>query len=116
MNLTIHIERLVLDGLPLGAHQASLVRAAIEAELAKLFCEQSHFVTTRGSATLSRLESNAVHFTHNAEPSAIGEQIAQAIHSSISPRTSDRTTSDTHSLLSRTGPGSSKAHAFPSVG
>ena len=39
MNIELHIERLVLDGLPLGALDAVRVRAAVEAELSRLLTE-----------------------------------------------------------------------------
>lgn len=33
MIVNLHIDRLVLDGLPLGSHEGPLVQAAVEAEL-----------------------------------------------------------------------------------
>lgn len=39
MIVNLHIERLVLDGLPVGSHEGPLVRAAVEAELARLIGE-----------------------------------------------------------------------------
>ena len=39
MNIKLHIERLVLDGLPVTRSQGPLVQAAMEAELARLMAE-----------------------------------------------------------------------------
>ena len=36
MNIQLHIERLVLDGLPLTRREGALVQAAVETELARL--------------------------------------------------------------------------------
>jgi hypothetical protein len=33
--VNLHIERLVLDGLPVGRHEGPLIRAAVEAELTR---------------------------------------------------------------------------------
>lgn len=43
MTVNLHIDRLVLDGLPIGAQEGPLVQAAIEAELARLIV--AHGVT-----------------------------------------------------------------------
>jgi hypothetical protein len=37
--VNLHIDRLVLEGLPIGAHQGPLVQAAVEAELARLLAD-----------------------------------------------------------------------------
>ena len=36
MNINLHIERLILDGLPIEPRQRAQVQAAVEAELARL--------------------------------------------------------------------------------
>ena len=41
MKIHVHIERLILDGLPLGPSGGSRVQAAVEAELARLLTESS---------------------------------------------------------------------------
>ena len=40
MNLHVRIEHVVLEGLPLHAHDGDLVQAAIRTELQRLFTEQ----------------------------------------------------------------------------
>ena len=39
MNIHVHIERLVLDGLPVAPGRGDLVREAVEAELTRLLAE-----------------------------------------------------------------------------
>jgi hypothetical protein len=36
MNIQLHIERLVLEGLPMSQHQSALVHAAVKKELGRL--------------------------------------------------------------------------------
>lgn len=86
MKINLHIERLVLDGLPATGSQGALVRAAVESELARLFA----------GGNLNHLQSGAVPYaaaapiqlTQNFNPSRLGHQIAIAIHGSIRPRSS----------------------------
>jgi hypothetical protein len=40
MNLNLHIERLVLDGLSVANHEAALVQTAVEAELGRLLANE----------------------------------------------------------------------------
>jgi hypothetical protein len=40
MNVRLHIERLILEGLPLEAGQEPAIQAAVEAELGRLIAEQ----------------------------------------------------------------------------
>lgn len=81
-NVNLHIERLVLEGLPVGAHEGPLVQAAIEAELVRLFAD--------GALTRAGLQGGAVPLVR-AEPmvltegrgEALGTQIGQAIYGGI---------------------------------
>jgi hypothetical protein len=79
--VTLHIERLVLEGLPVGSHDGPLVQAAIEAELARLIGEGGGGLAKIGSAPLKKgLAIDAV----SSRPDTLGVQIAQSIYGSIS--------------------------------
>lgn len=81
-NVTLHIERLVIEGLPVGSHDGPLVQAAIEAELARLIGE--------GAFSDHRVRDTAIPFVRG-EPlalagsggTALGTQIGRAIHAEI---------------------------------
>jgi hypothetical protein len=84
MNLTVHIEQLILDGLPVTSHDASLVRAAVEAELTRLFAEQGIAPNWQRGTALPQLQGGSVHIPHDANPPAIGRKIAGAVLQSMS--------------------------------
>ncbi|HXQ70221.1 MAG TPA: hypothetical protein VN844_07020 [Pyrinomonadaceae bacterium] len=83
MKINLHIERLVLDGLPIARYQSSLVQAAVERELARLFAaEETHSRLSFTSGATPRLAGPTIHgLTDN--PIRTGEQIAQAVHGSF---------------------------------
>lgn len=83
MKINLHIERLVLDGLPIAHHQAPLVQAALEKELARLFAAEetrSRFSFTSGATP--RVAAPNINLLNN-NPVRAGEQIARAVHRSF---------------------------------
>jgi hypothetical protein len=80
--VNVHIDRLVLDGLPVGSHEGPLVGAAVEAELARLFTEgglANGFNCDR-AAPLVRTEAMARPATDGG---GLGVQIGQAVYEGI---------------------------------
>jgi hypothetical protein len=83
MNIRLHIERLVLDGLPVGAHDGHLVQAAVEAELSRLLAAGlAPDVFGQGFA-VPGVRSELVQLHNGATPQDIGTQVAQAVHGGI---------------------------------
>lgn len=80
--IRIEVERLVLDGLALDAAGAEALRAAVGAELARLFEQRDGAVGIGGEAT-ARLRAPAVQFAPDASPAAMGSQVAGAVYRSI---------------------------------
>lgn len=83
MKINLHIERLVLDGLPLDHHDAPLVQAAVETELTRLLVAeglQSRLNFSSG-ATPRVTAPNIQGLTGN--PVQAGEQIARAVHGGL---------------------------------
>ena len=81
MSVRIHIERLVLDGLPVGREQAGAVRAAVEAELSRLLGERG--LGGLGGGAVDRLSGGEVRLSEGAKAAEVGGQIARAVHGSI---------------------------------
>jgi hypothetical protein len=79
----LHIERLVLDGLPVSHHQGALVQAAIETELTRLLAEGNLGALPGGA--VPHLRAASIQLTHDSQPAHLGHQIAQAIHSGLKP-------------------------------
>ena len=83
MNIRIHIERLILDGLPITHSQGPLVQAAVEAELTRLFTENGLVESFRAGGAVPSMRADAIQLTSGSNPSQIGTQIAGAVYSGI---------------------------------
>lgn len=80
--IKVHIERLVLDGLPVTRAQGPLVQAAVEAELSRLLSEGGlgHELAAGGAVPAVRADSiNSA----GKSPAQIGRQIAKSVYGGI---------------------------------
>jgi len=84
MNINVHIERLVLDGLPVARHQAPLIQTAVEAELARLITAEglAPSLKSAGGATPT-VNAPGIQFTSDSSPAQIGQEIARAVYGGI---------------------------------
>jgi hypothetical protein len=82
MNINLHIERLVLEGLPTENRHSALVKAAIEAELTRLLTENGLSAGLQSGGVFPRLQANALQLGTEKTPQ-LGQQIAQSIYGSI---------------------------------
>jgi hypothetical protein len=83
MNLNIHIERLVLDGLPLERNQGPLVQAAVEAELSRLLSENGLAADLQAGVALPSVNASGIQVAPGNSPAQVGRQIAQSIYGGI---------------------------------
>jgi hypothetical protein len=83
VNINLHIERLVLDGLNIGPGQRALVKSAVEAELSRLLTERGLSPGLQGGGAIACLRANPVQISGNTNPSGLGEQIAGAVYGGI---------------------------------
>jgi hypothetical protein len=83
MNINLHIERLILDGLPLTHAQGALVQAAVEAELGRMLSERGLAAGLQAGGALPSLAADALHLNAGSTPAQIGQQIAQAVYGGI---------------------------------
>lgn len=79
MRIELHIERLVLDGLPLTRADGALVQAAVEAELARLLAEGGLGPGLLAGVALPSLRVDAVQLAAGSSPAQIGQQIGRAV-------------------------------------
>jgi hypothetical protein len=87
MNINLHIERLVLEGLPVESRHADAIREAIAAELMRLLGENGLSVGLQTGGVLPRLPAQAVQLEAVNSPPRLGEQIGRAVYGSIGPET-----------------------------
>jgi hypothetical protein len=81
MNITVHIERLILDGLPVNGNDGATIQAAVETELSRLLTEQGLPGMSAGNA--SNLSAGPIELASETKPAHLGHQIAQAIHAGL---------------------------------
>ncbi|HTZ40408.1 MAG TPA: hypothetical protein VMB77_09630 [Syntrophales bacterium] len=83
MNINLHIERLVLDGLNVGSGQGALVKAAVEVELSRLLTEGGLAPGLQSGTSLPNIRTNPIRISGDINPSALGERIAGAVYGGI---------------------------------
>jgi len=83
MNIELHIERLVLDGLELAPHQNSRLQAAIETELTRLLGEGGLSGQLAQGGAHPRVGANSIQPQRGQGPGQLGNQIAGAVYGSI---------------------------------
>lgn len=83
MNINLHIERLILDGLPLEARDGAAIRAAVEAELARLLTENADLSNRQTGYAIPRVRADAIQLAAQSSPAQIGQQIAGSIYGGI---------------------------------
>ncbi|MFL5801929.1 MAG: hypothetical protein ACJ8CR_09330 [Roseiflexaceae bacterium] len=81
-NIHVHIERLILDGLPIERSQGPHVQAAIEAELARLLTERGLAEQFHAGGALPSIRADAIQLA-GSEPQQLGSQIAQSVYGGI---------------------------------
>ena len=83
MNISLHIERLVLDGLDIGPGQGEQIKAAVETELSRLLETGGlHGILLQGTA-LANLKTAGMQVKNTHKPADIGKHIAQAVYRGI---------------------------------
>ncbi len=81
MELALHIEKLVLPDLPLGARR-NLVHA-LEQELLRLLRENGVPPELNEQAGMHTLEASQITIAKDAKPDVIGRELAQAIYTDL---------------------------------
>jgi hypothetical protein len=82
MRLRVRIDRLVLDGLPLGPGDGPRVQAALEAELGRRLSERDVPPRLLEAGALRSLDGGDIPRL-SAAPAEAGSQIARAVAASI---------------------------------
>lgn len=83
MNIKLHIDHLVLDGLPLDRAQGSVVKAAVEAELSRLIVERGISSELMAGGALPSISADAIQAAQGASPVNLGRQIARSVYGGI---------------------------------
>jgi hypothetical protein len=81
VKIHLHIERLVLDGLPIATSERPLFQAAMEAELTQLL--QNAALVKQLPTSTAFLRAPAIHAGKNTHPRMLGRAIAHAVNSGL---------------------------------
>lgn len=84
MKIELHIERLVLDGLPIEHSDRLLVMAAVERELAQLLTAGGLTGGLLTGGAMPRLSAGEIRLGAESTAAQVGQQIAQAVYRGIS--------------------------------
>ena len=84
MNINLHIERLVLDGLPLSQRDGPAVQAAVEAELTRLLTEGGLSPDLLSGGALASVKANSINVEKESSPASLGQQIAGSLGNALS--------------------------------
>jgi hypothetical protein len=83
MNINVHIERLVLDGLSLASGQSDSVQTAVETQLTRLLSDKGFACSS--AYTVPHVSAAPIQLPRDTKSSLLGHQIARAIYGSLTP-------------------------------
>lgn len=83
MKVHLHIERLILDGLPVERRDATLVQASIEAEMVRLLSTEGVAPSLLSGGSLHAQRADSISVTRDTTPAELGTQIAQAVYGGL---------------------------------
>jgi hypothetical protein len=83
MKINLHIERLILDGLPVARSQSALVQAAVEAELARLIVAEGLAPNLISGGMMPDVRGGVIQLASESNPGHLGTRIAQAVHGGL---------------------------------
>jgi hypothetical protein len=83
MNVRVHVERLVLEGIPLEPQAGPRLQAAVEAELTRLLAAEVPPLL-RGGGAVPVLHAEAGPLVGEGRPAPVGAQVARALYRSLS--------------------------------
>jgi len=87
MNINVHIERLVLEGLPVTGPDSPIVQAAIETELARIVAGQG--LSGLSSYATPRVSGSPIELAYDAKPEPVGHQIGRALFNTLASSASN---------------------------
>ena len=88
MNINLHIDRLILDGLELAHDQRPLLQAAVQTELGRLLTAGGLSNAIAGAGALPRVTGDAIQVQQQSGPQDTGRRIAASVYGAIgAPKT-----------------------------
>ena len=83
MNINLHIERLVLDGIAMQPGQHYLLQASVQTELTRLLGEGGLAAHLVAGGAQARIVSPSIQLDSGLASADLGQQIAGAVYAGI---------------------------------
>jgi hypothetical protein len=83
MKMRVHIERLILEGLPAGSAQGPQIGSTIQKELVRLLAAHGLTDELRDGISVPRIQAGTIQIGPENQPAKLGNSIAQAVHEGI---------------------------------
>jgi len=83
MNINLHIERLVLNGLAVGSGEAALVQTAVESELGRLLTNSP--CAPASSFAEARVAGGEIHLRPGVSARELGVEIGRSVFAGLIP-------------------------------
>jgi hypothetical protein len=83
MNINLHIDRLILDGVNIPSSQRHLLQATVETELTRLLADGGVSSSLAEGVALPHVSANGIQLTGGNDPAQLGRQIAQSVYGGI---------------------------------
>jgi len=83
MKIHIHIERIVLDGLPVPYHRQAELRTAVEKELGRLFTSKGPPNGLQSGGAVPHISADRIQWTDENHTTELGQQIARSVYGGL---------------------------------
>ena len=83
MNINLHIEQLVLDGVTIAPSQRHLLQSIVASELTRLLSDGGLSPSLVQGTNLSGVSANGIQLAGSNNPARLGKQIAQSVYGGI---------------------------------
>jgi hypothetical protein len=83
MNINLHIERLIFDGVNIEPSQHHLLQASVETELARLLTDGGVSPSLAAGSALPQVSASGIQLAGGNDPVQMGRQIAQSVYGGI---------------------------------
>jgi hypothetical protein len=83
MKIRLHIERLIVDGLPIEPRQGRQLQWVVEAELTRLLTQNNALAVLGTGGEVASLDAGAMHMVQSMDTTGLGQRIAVAVHGGL---------------------------------
>ena len=90
MKINLHIERLVLEGLPITTTEGAVIHKAIEHELARMLASRSPASDWGTGGAIAQLGAPQIAIHATERPQALGRRIAHSVYGGVAGSVMDQ--------------------------